>query len=68
MSHVYQIIEYELSPCFASFADTVSDARREGDVHPDKAIIAIVHIENVQHKNLNIKMLFFAMLKPRVGE
>ena len=40
VSHVYQIIEYEASPCFASFADTVSDARREGDVHPDKTIIA----------------------------
>ena len=40
VSRVYQIIEYEASPCFASFADTVSDARREGDVHPDKTIIA----------------------------
>ena len=36
----YQIIEYEPSPCCASFADTVSDARREGDVHPDKTITA----------------------------
>ena len=25
---------------FRIFADTVSDARREGDVHPDKTIIA----------------------------
>ena len=40
MSHIYQIIQCDPSPCFASFADTVSDARREGDVHPDKTIIA----------------------------
>ena len=40
VSHVYQIIEYEPSPCFTSFADAVSDARREGDVHPHKTIIA----------------------------
>ena len=40
MSHIYQIIQYDPSPCLASFADIVSDARREGDVHPDKTIIA----------------------------
>ena len=40
MSYIYQIIQYEPSPCSASFADTVSNARREGDEHPDKAIIA----------------------------
>ena len=40
VSHIYQSIQYDPSPCFASFADTVSDARREGDVHPDKTIIA----------------------------
>ena len=40
MSHIYQIIQHEPSPCFTCFADTVLDARREGDVHPDKTIIA----------------------------
>ena len=40
MFHIDQIIQYDPSPCFASFADTVSDACREGDVHPDKTIIA----------------------------
>ena len=40
VSHVYQTIKYEPSPCFASLADAISDARREGDVYPDKTIIA----------------------------
>ena len=40
VSHIYQIIQYDPSPCLASFADTVSDARRGGDVHPDTTIIA----------------------------
>ena len=39
VSHVYQIIEYEPSLCGMSFTDTISDARRKGDIHPDKAII-----------------------------
>ena len=40
MTHVYQVIEYEPIPCFRRFGDAVSTARREGDVHPHKAIIA----------------------------
>ena len=38
--HVYQIIEYDPIPCFRRFGDAVSTARREGDVHRDKNIIA----------------------------
>ena len=38
--HVYQIIEYDPIPCFRRFGDAVSTARREGDVHRDKTIIA----------------------------
>ena len=38
--HVYQIIEYDPIPCFRRFGDAVSEARREGDVHHDRAIIA----------------------------
>ena len=40
MTRVYQVIEYEPNPCFRRFGDAVSTARREGDVHPHKAIIA----------------------------
>jgi len=39
VSQVYQVKEIEPSACFASFTDVVSDAGREGDVHPDNAII-----------------------------
>ena len=38
--HVYQVIEYDPIPCFRRFGDAVSKARREGDVHRDKTIIA----------------------------
>ena len=38
--HVYQIIEYDPIPCFRRFGDAVSTARREGDVHRDKTIMA----------------------------
>ena len=38
--HVYQIIEYDPIRCFRRFGDAVSTARREGDVHSHKIIIA----------------------------
>ena len=38
--HVYQVIEYDPIPCFRRFGDALSTARREGDVHRDKTIIA----------------------------
>ena len=38
--HVYQVVEYDPIPCFRRFGDAVSKARREGDVHQDKTIIA----------------------------
>ena len=34
------VIEYEPSACFQKFGEKVSDARREGDQNPDKAILA----------------------------
>ena len=38
--HVYQVVEYDPIPCFRRFGDAVSEARRAGDVHRDRAIIA----------------------------
>ena len=40
VTHVYQVVEYDFVPCFRRFGDAVSTARREGDVHSHKAIIA----------------------------
>ena len=40
VDHVYQVVEYEPKPCFRNFGESVSTARRNGDVDPDKAIIA----------------------------
>ena len=40
VTRVYQVIEYIPIPCFRRFGDAVSTPRREGDVHPHKAIIA----------------------------
>ena len=65
VTHVYQVIEYDPIPCFRRFGDAVSTARREGDVHSYKAIIADTMkllgnseygktITNVdQHRNVN---------------
>ena len=40
VTHIYQVVEYTPVPCFQPFGEAVSDARRAGDVDPNKAIIA----------------------------
>ena len=40
VDRVYQIVEYSPKPCFRDFGESVSTARRNGDVDPDKSIIA----------------------------
>ena len=43
VDRVYQIVEYSPNlpkPCFQHFGESVSTARRNGDVDPDKSIIA----------------------------
>ena len=39
VDHVYQVVEYEPKPCFRNVGESVSTARRNGDVDPEKAII-----------------------------
>ena len=41
VDHVYQVVEYEPKRCFRNFGESVSTARRNGDVDPEKAIINI---------------------------
>ena len=36
---VHEIVEYSPQPVFEAFADKVSESRRTGDEHPDKAIL-----------------------------
>ena len=40
VTHVYQVIEYTPNACFHPFGEAVSDARRAGDIDPNKSIIA----------------------------
>ena len=40
ISKVYQIIQYKPEKCFEAFGESVSRARREGDVDPSKALLA----------------------------
>ena len=40
VTKVHQLIEFTPEPCFKSFGDAVSDARRAGDADPNKDIIA----------------------------
>ena len=39
VTKVHQVIEFTPEPCFKSFGDAVSVARRAGDADPNKAII-----------------------------
>ena len=39
VTKVHQVIQFTPEPCFKSFGDAVSDARRAGDADPNKAII-----------------------------
>ena len=40
VTKIYQVVEYTPHRCFRDFVQEVSDNRRLGDAHPDKAIIA----------------------------
>lgn len=40
VTKIYQVIEFTPQRCFREFVKEVSDNRRLGDAHPDKAIIA----------------------------
>ena len=40
VTHIYQVVEYTAVPCFQSFGEAVSDARRAGEADKNKAIIA----------------------------
>ncbi|KAJ8017821.1 Krueppel-related zinc finger protein 1 [Holothuria leucospilota] len=40
ITRIYQVIEFTPKSCFKTFGEAVSDARREGDRNPSKAIIA----------------------------
>ena len=40
ITKIYQVVEFTPDPCFHAFGLAVSDARREGDADPSKAIIA----------------------------
>ena len=36
---IYQVIEFQKSPCFKKFCNEVTEARRSGDADPDQAIV-----------------------------
>ena len=40
ITRIYQVISYQPRLCFSNFAQSVSNARREGDADPSKALIA----------------------------
>lgn len=53
---IYQVIEYTPMPCFKPFGEAVSDARRAGDVDPNKAIIA----DTTKLVSINLSERFFS--------
>ena len=40
VTQIYQVVQFAQSPCFKPFGEAVSNARRDEDVDPTKAIIA----------------------------
>ena len=40
VSQIHQVVEFQGQRCFQKFVEEVSDARRQGDIYPDTAIIA----------------------------
>jgi hypothetical protein len=40
ITHVHQIVQFVPLKCFECFGDSVTEARRAGDVSPDKALLA----------------------------
>ena len=40
VTKIYQVIEFQAKRCFQEFVREVSDARRQGDINPETAIIA----------------------------
>ncbi|MCG8047362.1 MAG: hypothetical protein N0E48_17320, partial [Candidatus Thiodiazotropha endolucinida] len=40
VTKIYQVVEFQEQRCFRKFVQEVSDARRQGDIDPDTAIIA----------------------------
>ena len=40
VTKIYQLVEFQQQRCFRNFVQEVSDARRQGDIDPDTAIIA----------------------------
>ena len=40
VTKIYQVIEFQAKRCFQEFVSEVSDARRQGDINPETAIIA----------------------------
>ena len=40
ITKIHQIVQYKGVKCFEQFGTTVSNARREGDVDPSKALLA----------------------------
>ena len=40
VTKIYQVVQFQAQRCFKDFVQEVSDARRQGDVNPDTAIIA----------------------------
>ena len=40
VSKIHQVIEFSKGDCFKDFVETVTKARREGDLHPNKKLLA----------------------------
>jgi hypothetical protein len=40
VTKIHQVVEYTPATCFQNFGDNISDARRAGDIDPNKKIVA----------------------------
>ena len=47
VTQIHQVVEYSPSACFQKFGDNISEARRAGDVDPEKKLMQPLYIEPV---------------------
>jgi len=57
VTRVYQVVEYTPKACFKPFGEAVSDARRDGDRDPNKAIITDT-MKLVNNVDLKVHVLY----------
>jgi hypothetical protein len=66
VTKIHQVVEYTPAACFQKFRDNISDARRAGDIDPNKKIVAetkklegnSLYVKTVTNKERHTEVLY----------